>query len=170
MTNCFQPLIVQRGNFLSDPYFVSARTTLEHLSKEMQQAKKCNMQWQSNSTEFLLSQLSAWQHSSQKLDSTISTIRLSDIMNTVFKFEPDHFKMLIDVRGFQPTELKISVNQNAIDIKACKEERAFGECSSGYASRVIERTYQLPQPPKVETMQCSMSGDGILFVCASWSI
>lgn len=94
MANCFQPVIVQRGNFLSDPYFMTARTTLEHLAMEMQQTDKKSMQWQSNNTEYLMSLLCAWQQSSQKLDNAMSTIRLSDIMNTVFKFEPDHFKVI----------------------------------------------------------------------------
>lgn len=76
--------------------------------------------------------------------------------------------MLVDVRGFQPTELKLSVNNNIIEIKACKEERAFGESTAGYASRVIIRTYLLPQSPVAETMQCNISTDGTLFICAAW--
>lgn len=76
--------------------------------------------------------------------------------------------MLVDVRGFQPGDIKMSVNEQGIEIYAKQEERAQGESVKGLATRSIIRSYQLPQQPATDQFQCSLSADGTLFICAPW--
>lgn len=76
--------------------------------------------------------------------------------------------MLVDVRGFQPVDIKMIVHEQGIEIQAKQEAQAQGESVKGLASRTIIRTYQLPQQPATNQFQCSLSADGTLFICAPW--
>lgn len=83
--------------------------------------------------------------------------------------------MLVDVKGFEPLNLKLSVNNEIIELTAVKEEAATnnsllmrGPNCIGYMSRTIRRKWVLPQPLMNEYMQCSLSADGILFIFAPW--
>lgn len=83
--------------------------------------------------------------------------------------------MLIDVKGFQPFNLKLNVNEEIIELIAAKEEASSGNAPLtrgpncvGYLSRNIVRKYVLPQKLVKECVQCSLSADGILFLSAPW--
>lgn len=89
----FCPTITQRGNFLSDPYFLGARATLEHLALEMQQSTNKQLVWPPPSVNYLLSELCAWQQSAQNLNNAITSTLSQEVLNTVFRFENDHFKV-----------------------------------------------------------------------------
>lgn len=81
--------------------------------------------------------------------------------------------MLIDVKGFQPFNLKLNVNEEVVEVIATKEEASsdnptHGQICVGYVSRNITRRYTLPQKLVKECVQCSLSADGILFISAPW--
>lgn len=91
----FCPEITQRGNFLSDPYFFEARATLEHLALEMEQSTNKQLVWPPPNANYFLSELCAWQQSSQNLNNAMVSTLGQELLNTVFRFENDHFKVII---------------------------------------------------------------------------
>lgn len=96
----FCPIITQRGNFLSDPYFLGARATLEHMALEMQQSTNKQLMWPPPNVNYLLSELCAWQQSSQNLNNAMASTLSQDVLSTVFRFENDHFKVIILIHNF----------------------------------------------------------------------
>ncbi|XP_075222479.1 alpha-crystallin B chain-like isoform X2 [Lycorma delicatula] len=77
--------------------------------------------------------------------------------------------MLVDVRGYQPSELKVSVSSCGIELTANHEQTVKIATGSGYANRVITRVYELPLSVYSEQVVCNLSPDGVLFLSAPWS-
>lgn len=175
LCNPCQAAITPRGNFFSDRYFDAARKTLDDLLTQMQHCTNRQLQHPQGKVDQLLAELGAWQQSGQNLSVAMGSVKHEDLFTTVFRFEVDSLKMLVDVKGFQPFNLKLNVNEEVVELTASKEEASSGTSPMvksqncvGYMSRNITRKYILPQKLVKECVQCSLSADGILFICAPW--
>ncbi|XP_054265484.1 alpha-crystallin A chain-like [Macrosteles quadrilineatus] len=167
-----QPTIAQRGNFFSDQYFESARRTLQELMAQMQQSRN-QVNFPPGRMDQLLAELGAWQQSGQTMHAAMSSIKHDNLFATVFRFEPECLKMLVDVKGFQPFNIKLNVHDEVVELSAVKEEASAaptpgGQNCVGYMSRNIVRKYMLPQRLVKECVQCCLSADGVLFISAPW--
>uniref|UniRef100_A0A1B6HVA1 SHSP domain-containing protein n=1 Tax=Homalodisca liturata TaxID=320908 RepID=A0A1B6HVA1_9HEMI len=169
-----QPVITPRGNFFSDQYFDAARKTLNDMVNQMRNSCNRQVQWPPGRVDCLLAELGAWQQSGQSLGAIMGTIKHEDLFTTVFRFEPDNLKMLVDVKGFHPFNMKLNVNEEVVELIASQEEASNnpattrGQNCVGYMARNISRKYILPQKLVKECVQCSLSADGILFIMAPW--
>uniref|UniRef100_A0A1B6MJY5 SHSP domain-containing protein n=1 Tax=Graphocephala atropunctata TaxID=36148 RepID=A0A1B6MJY5_9HEMI len=176
-TCCYpcQFTVTPRGNFFSDKYFDGARKTLNDLVAQMQNSCNRQVQWPPGRVDCLLAELGAWQQSGQSLGATMGAVRHDNLFTTVFRFEPDTLKMLVDVKGFQPFNMKLNVNEETVELIASQEEASSNppvmtrsQNCVGYMRRNISRKYILPQKLVKESVQCSLSADGILFIMAPW--
>lgn len=93
--SCCKPQIVTRGNFFNDQYFDSARKTLQELMGQMQQSMNQQMLWPPGKIDYLLAELRAWQQSGQSLGAAMGTVQHNELFTTVFRFEPDNFKVTL---------------------------------------------------------------------------
>ena len=76
--------------------------------------------------------------------------------------------MFVDVRGFHPSEIKLSVSCNVVEVRVCHEDCEVNMSSANYASRTISKIYRLPRQVVTEKSQCSLSNDGTLILAVPW--
>ncbi|XP_013790956.1 protein lethal(2)essential for life-like [Limulus polyphemus] len=77
------------------------------------------------------------------------------------KNEADKFQILLDVNQFEPNELNVKTVENFVVIEGKHEEKPD---EHGFISRQFVRRYMLPKEVDPETVQSSLSSDGILTV------
>ncbi|CAG0894971.1 unnamed protein product [Cyprideis torosa] len=75
----------------------------------------------------------------------------------------DKFQVCMDVRGFQPNELKVKVHDKVITVEGKHEER---EDEHGFITREFKRRYVIPDGVVTEQVTSSISQDGILTINA----
>lgn len=79
------------------------------------------------------------------------------------KTEDGELQIKLDVNQFAPNEIEVKTVDNSIVIQAQHEEKMD---EHGYISRQFTRRYVLPDGVKPETVQSSLSRDGILSITA----
>ncbi|XP_076305421.1 protein lethal(2)essential for life-like [Tachypleus tridentatus] len=77
------------------------------------------------------------------------------------KNEADKFQVLLDVSHFAPNEINVKTVENFVVIEGKHEEKPD---EHGLISRQFVRRYMLPKEVDPETVQSSLSSDGILTV------
>ncbi|XP_022250575.1 protein lethal(2)essential for life-like [Limulus polyphemus] len=77
------------------------------------------------------------------------------------KNEADKFQLLLDVSHFKPNEINVKTVDNCVVIEGKHEEKPD---EHGFISRQFVRRYMLPKEVDPETVQSSLSSDGILTV------
>ncbi|RZF47491.1 hypothetical protein LSTR_LSTR007418 [Laodelphax striatellus] len=158
-------------NTFGDQFTVSARETVRKLYQNLETV--CN----SNVNEVHLppkhdhidQQLKLWQ-AQKKVEPLVNAMLMEhpQLLNTFFKLEQDQFRMLIDVREFQPTDLKVFVLNSCVELHVNQEQCVKGPNGAGYATRSIVRTYQLPQQANPDRVVCNYMADGTLLISAPW--
>ncbi|XP_023941627.1 protein lethal(2)essential for life-like [Bicyclus anynana] len=94
--------------------------------------------------------------------------QLSSIMNNIAmkgKNEADYekFQVNVDVQHFTPEEIGVTVVDGFVTVE-CKHEERRDE--HGYVSRQFVRKYKLPEGCLPDTVESSLSSDGVLTVTA----
>lgn len=77
--------------------------------------------------------------------------------------------MIVDVRGYQPSEIKVNVFTYGIEIAAIHEQVVKGSAGTGYANRTTTKIYELPSSIICEQVIGNLSPDGTLFISAPWN-
>ncbi|CAH0388453.1 unnamed protein product [Bemisia tabaci] len=179
----FTPIAV-RGNFLYDPYFASARSTIQQLVQEMQKGagtsngpgRPVEIFWPPDNMTNLMAIISQWQQAQASIGqpqcfampAAAAPANPPTALNTIFFFDPINFQMFVDVRGFHPSEIKLSVSCNVVEVRVCHEDCEVNVSSANYASRTISKIYRLPRQVVTEKSQCSLSNDGTLILAVPW--
>jgi len=102
----------------------------------------------------------------QGVDPKTITSRIADGVMYIegFKLPPDakkddkKFDMTLDVRGFNPDDVKVSVLNNMLTIEARQESESDGH----YMSREFYRHFTLPRDVDMESLQTTLGKDGKL--------
>lgn len=76
----------------------------------------------------------------------------------------DCFKVSLDVQQFKPSELSVKLVDDFLVVEGKHEERSD---EHGLVSRQFSRRYQLPSDIDVQTLQSSLSSDGVLTLMAN---
>ncbi|XP_013782538.1 protein lethal(2)essential for life-like [Limulus polyphemus] len=77
------------------------------------------------------------------------------------KNEADKFQVLLDVSHFAPNEINVKTVENFVVIEGKHQEKPD---EHGFVSRQFVRRYMLPKEVDPETVQSSLSSDGILTI------
>ncbi|XP_013782539.1 protein lethal(2)essential for life-like [Limulus polyphemus] len=77
------------------------------------------------------------------------------------KSEGDKFQVLLDVSHFEPHEINVKTVENCVVIEGKHEEKPD---EHGFISRQFVRRYMLPKEVDPQTVQSSLSSDGILTI------
>lgn len=78
-------------------------------------------------------------------------------------FGKDGFQACVDVHHFQPSEISVKTLDNVVVIEGKHEERDDGH---GSVQRHFVRKYSLPKEYDMNSVQSSLSSDGVLTVRA----
>ena len=70
----------------------------------------------------------------------------------------DAFEVALDVHGFDPKELQVSVNDNFLTMSGRHEEKSPD--GSSFVSRSFTRKYHLPQNVNQEALKSALTNDG----------
>lgn len=73
------------------------------------------------------------------------------------------FQMSLDVQQFKPEELSVNVKGDSVVVTGKHEET---KDQHGFISRQFTRRYQLPETVDSNTLQASLSSDGVLQLTA----
>lgn len=79
--------------------------------------------------------------------------------------------MLIDVRGFEPSNIQVDALGSSIRIRVVQSDsipRCDNNCGV-MAKRFLERVYDLPQPITPQIMEATIRED-TLYLSAPWAI
>ncbi|XP_022187396.1 alpha-crystallin B chain [Nilaparvata lugens] len=158
-------------NIFGDVFTVNARKTVQQLNENLD--KICNSLVGDvhlpPTHDHITAQLILWQ-THKKVEPLVNAMLMEhpQLLNTFFKLEQDQFRMLIDVREFQPTDLKVFVLNSCVEVNVNQEQCVKGPNGAGYATRSIVRTYQLPQQANPERVVCNYMADGTLLISAPW--
>ncbi|XP_066148166.1 alpha-crystallin A chain-like [Euwallacea fornicatus] len=79
-------------------------------------------------------------------------------------FHPDHFEILIDLRGFRPEEIKCILTANTVEVIAQNAQQMENAQKILY----LVRQYLLPKNASSEQGYCCLVGEGMLFITAPW--
>lgn len=90
---------------------------------------------------------------------------LSDLgkMEQGAKVGKDGFQVCLDVQHFQPNEISVKTENNFVVVHAKHEDK---EDDHGYIQREFTRRYQLPEGYKPESVNSTLSSDGVLVIKA----
>ncbi|XP_043502343.1 protein lethal(2)essential for life-like [Polistes fuscatus] len=75
--------------------------------------------------------------------------------------DENNFKIVLDVKGFKPNEIKVKVADGYIIIEGQHEER---KDKDGFVSRKFVRRYLLPYQAETDKITSKISNDGILTI------
>lgn len=70
----------------------------------------------------------------------------------------DTFRVDLNVDGFQPKDLNVSVKEDMLTITGKHEEKS--EDGSRFTSRQFTRSYRLPETAQLDQMKSSLAADG----------
>ncbi|CAG0899901.1 unnamed protein product [Darwinula stevensoni] len=83
---------------------------------------------------------------------------VSEVVN-----DKDKFQVNLDVQQFTPEEISVKTVENSVVIEGKHEEKRD---EHGFISRHFQRRYLLPENVRPESIQSSLSSDGVLTVTA----
>jgi len=79
-------------------------------------------------------------------------------MDTGIVPRKDAYEVSIDVKGFDPKELQVNVNDNFLTLTGRHEEKS--QDGSSYVSRSFQRMYQLPKNVNQDAIRSSLTDSG----------
>ncbi|GFS88543.1 alpha-crystallin A chain [Trichonephila clavipes] len=88
---------------------------------------------------------------------------LADSGKSEVKNDKDKFHIALNVKHFKPEEIEVKVKDNYVEIHGKHEEKSD---QSGFVAREFTRRYMLPSSCNSDTVNCSLSPDGMLTVLA----
>lgn len=93
---------------------------------------------------------------------TVSSTAGSSLGKAKVQVEDDLYKILIDVKNFEPEELVIKTVGNTVQVEAKHEEKTSGGHS--FSSRSFSQSYSLPRGVNPEEVSSSLAKDGTLTI------
>lgn len=76
--------------------------------------------------------------------------------------------MIVDVRGYSPSDLKVNINGRNIEITASREQSVKEPTGVGFATRTVMRVYELPMNILCDQINGNILPDGTLYIAAPW--
>ena len=83
---------------------------------------------------------------------------LDSSSGAVCKKRKDAFEVALNVNGFQPKDINVSVKDNMLTVSGSHEEKSSDGCS--YSSRQFSRSFRIPDNVKVEEFKSRLLKDG----------
>jgi len=75
----------------------------------------------------------------------------------------DKYTINVDMTGFRPDDIKVSVKDRVLTIRAKMEAKAD---DGSHLSQQVERQYTLPDSVDMEALRSALSSDGVLTIQA----
>ncbi|GFU34421.1 alpha-crystallin A chain [Nephila pilipes] len=88
---------------------------------------------------------------------------IADSGKSEIKNENDKFQIALNVKQFKPEEIEVKVVDNYVEIHGKHEEKSD---KNGFVAREFTRRYMLPKACDGDTVNCSLSPDGMLKILA----
>lgn len=98
----------------------------------------------------------------EQISQAMNRLALNEV-DTRISSDAEKFQVNVDVQHFAPDEVSVKVVDGNVIVEGKHEERRD---QHGYVSRQFVRRYALPQGCLPDTVQSSLSSDGILTVTA----
>jgi len=93
---------------------------------------------------------------------TVDTVGSSQFGKAKVQVDDDTYKILIDVKNFEPKELVIKTIGNSVQVEAKHEEKTSDGHS--FSSRSFSQSYSLPKGVDPEAVSSSLAKDGTLTI------
>ncbi|XP_068626933.1 protein lethal(2)essential for life-like [Battus philenor] len=113
----------------------------------------------------LMNMLQNWQHilrPIEQMSRAMNQLALNEV-DTKISADNEKFQVNVDVQHFSPEEVNVKVLDGHLVIEGKHEEKRD---EHGYISRQFVRRYALPKGCLPDTVQSSLSSDGVLTVTA----
>jgi HSP20 family molecular chaperone IbpA len=81
-----------------------------------------------------------------------------DGLNSVCKKRKDAFEVDLDVHGFSPSDLNVSIKDDFLTVEGKHEERS--EDGSSFSSRQFKRSFRIPGNVQVDRFKSKLAKDG----------
>lgn len=98
----------------------------------------------------------------EHLSEAVNRLALNEI-DTKISSDDEKFQVNVDVQHFSPDEINVKVVDGNVIVEGKHEEKRD---QHGYVSRQFVRRYALPKGCLPDTVQSSLSSDGVLTVTA----
>ncbi|PSN52181.1 hypothetical protein C0J52_06087 [Blattella germanica] len=169
---CRQIKTVGRHGIIEDPIFETARQTLNQAIDDFrtmtQNVGLPRIEGTQNMSQ-ALSCIRNYQTQQPQPQQTPFTSQYPgplsvNVVNDRMTFKPDRFEIIMDVQGFKPEDISITLQDNVVDVSAERQtqDSATAQCFS------FHRRYFLPQNIKTDALVSNLSSEGVLVLSAPW--
>ncbi|KAJ9601832.1 hypothetical protein L9F63_000014 [Diploptera punctata] len=164
---CRQIQTVGRNRIIEDPIFEAARQTLNQAIEDYKRMQ-CNLGlpvnlWMINMSQ-ALSTVGTYQIQQMQQQSPFAGPLSVKMVEDTMTFRPDCFVIIMDVQGFRPEDISITLRDNIVEISA---ERHIQDLNTAQCFS-FHRRYTLPQNIRTDALESNLSCDGVLVLSAPW--
>ncbi|XP_069681212.1 uncharacterized protein [Periplaneta americana] len=159
-----------RDSILQDPHFQSARQILNQSLQDFRRAAARLGVPVMAGPEAMHEMLSCMgsQLCYQPTSTTSRTGNLNPLSITMhtdnMEFKPECFQIVMDMKGFTPEDITVTLQGNVLDVSATTEVQG----PSSIEQKAMQRRYYLPRNVQADALQSNLSSDGILVLSAPW--